>query len=118
MAAGRLEGILDTLLPPDIDTETRDREEIKRSRKWAVIFVNDDFTPMDFVVGALNEHFHKSVEDAIAIMLDIHHDGEGLVGLFSREIAEHSSETVMALARNLDYPLMLRIEPVKDGEDA
>lgn len=116
MELEELEKILDTLPPPDMGTKTRNREEIKRPRKWAVIFLNDDFTPMDFVVDALIQHFHKPVEDAIGVMLNIHHCGEDLVGLFCWEIAEHKSELVMALARELEYPLMVRIEPI-EGED-
>lgn len=117
MGAEELEKILDTPTPPGITKKTKNRKQIKRPRKWAVIFLNDDFTPMDFVVYVLIQHFRKSVEEATEIMLNTHHGGENVVGLFSWEIAEHKSELVMAEAKEFEYPLMVRIEPVEGGEE-
>jgi len=78
---------------------------------YRVLFHNDDFTTREFVVGVLKSIFHKSEADAVAIMLNVHHNGVGIAGVFSLEIAETKVRTVEGLARKQGFPLRLSIEP-------
>ena len=82
------------------------RPQLKIPPLFKVILLNDDFTPMDFVVEVLMEFFSKTTARATEIMLEIHHQGEGVCGLFTREIAETKAAQVNAYARNHEYPLL------------
>lgn len=83
---------------------------VKRPPLYKVIMLNDDYTPMDFVVMVLRNVFHKAHEDAVRIMLDIHHKGAGLCGSFTREVAETKIDQVTMLARQNEYPLKCILE--------
>ena len=78
---------------------------------YKVIILNDDYTPMDFVVLFLRRFFSKKEEDATKIMLDVHKKGAGVCGVFTLEVAEMKVRTVEALAKQREFPLMLSIEP-------
>lgn len=82
----------------------------KRPPFYKVILLNDDFTPMDFVVLVLKQLFHKSHEDALRIMLEVHNRGSGICGIFTRDVAETKSEQVITAARMNEYPLQCVIE--------
>lgn len=77
---------------------------------YRVILLNDDYTPMDFVVQILNTIFHKSKADSITIMLYIHHYGSAIGGIFTREIAETKIREVTMTARQHQYPLQCIME--------
>lgn len=77
---------------------------------YKVVLLNDDFTPMDFVVLLLKQLFHKSHEDALKIMLEVHNRGSGTCGLYTRDVAETKSEQAITAARMNDYPLQCIIE--------
>lgn len=84
-----------------------------RTRKppfYKVLLLNDDFTPMDFVVLVLKQLFHKSHEDALRIMLEVHNRGSGVCGIYTRDVAETKSEQVISAARINDYPLQCVVE--------
>ncbi len=82
----------------------------KRPPYFKVVLLNDDFTPMDFVVFLLKDIFRKSHEDAVNTMLEIHHKGAGLCGVYTRDIAETKAELAITLARRNEYPLQCRVE--------
>jgi ATP-dependent Clp protease adaptor protein ClpS len=86
------------------------RVKTKRPPYFKVVLMNDDYTPMDFVVFVLKDIFRKNHEDAINTMLEIHHKGAGLCGVFTRDVAETKAELVITLARRSEYPLQCRVE--------
>ena len=88
---------------------------LKRPPLYQVVLLNDDYTPMEFVVHVLERFFAKSHEDAVRIMLHVHHRGVGVCGVFTYEIAEAKVNQVMDLARQHQHPLQCTIE--KDGTE-
>jgi ATP-dependent Clp protease adaptor protein ClpS len=94
---------------------TRTRPKTKKPSMYKVLMLNDDYTPMDFVVHVLERFFGKSVEEATRIMLHVHHRGVGVAGVYTYEVAETKVNQVMDLARQQQHPLQCTIE--KDGSD-
>jgi len=82
----------------------------KRPPWFKVVLLNDDYTPMDFVVFLIKDIFHRNHEDAVGIMLEIHQRGAGVCGVFTRDIAETKAELVITLSRRNEYPLQCRVE--------
>ena len=87
------------------DGETAVKVKVTRPKRFAVIFYNDDFTPMDFVVFALGKYFGKSHDESVAIMLAVHNEGRAIIDLYTREIAEQKVHEVMEHAKVNGYPL-------------
>jgi len=85
-------------------------KELKEPAMYKVLLLNDDYTAMDFVVDVLRFVFHKSIEDATQIMLNVHHSGVGLCGIYSYEVAETKVNTTVALAREKGFPLKCTME--------
>lgn len=79
---------------------------------WTVVFLNDDFTPMQFVVQILVTLFHKAPDDAQRIMLLIHHEGSARVGSYTREVANHKVEQTMLTAYLVQHPLQVYPERI------
>jgi ATP-dependent Clp protease adaptor protein ClpS len=103
--------------PPDRDQpEGESLAVIERKPKTArpplykVILLNDDYTPMDFVVLILRHIFRKGEEDAIRVMLEIHVQGAGLCGVYTRDVAETKAEEVLQLAHDHAHPLQCVVE--------
>jgi ATP-dependent Clp protease adaptor protein ClpS len=88
--------------------ETIDRLDVPKMYK--VILLNDDFTPMDFVVLVLRRFFSKTEEQATEVMLDVHKKGSGLAGVFTLEMAEMKSMQVHQFARMNKHPLKCTLE--------
>lgn len=86
------------------------RPKLKRPPLYRVILLNDDYTPMDFVVYILEQFFSKNRQDATLIMLEVHTRGRGVCGLFTHEIAETKAAQVNAYAREHQHPLLCTIE--------
>ena len=84
--------------------------KVKKPSMYLVILLNDDFTPMDFVVAVLIEFFAKTLVLATHIMLQVHYQGRGVCGVYTREIAETKVAIVNAYARSYDYPLLCTME--------
>lgn len=97
---------------PDIlvDSEIAVKTKVQKPKRFAVIFYNDDFTPMDFVVMVLNKYFNKGHEEAVAIMLMVHTEGRASVGLYSKEIAEEKVYQTLEQAKANDFPLRVAAE--------
>lgn len=86
------------------------KTKTKRPPFYKVVMLNDDYTPMDFVVDVLKSIFRKNHHDAINIMLEIHHQGAGLCGVFTLDVAETKAQMVVDRARSQDYPLQCVVE--------
>ena len=78
---------------------------------YKVLLINDDYTPMEFVVETIQRFFNKSREQATQIMLQVHTKGMGVCGVYPREIAETKMNQVMKYARDSQHPLQCMIEP-------
>jgi ATP-dependent Clp protease adaptor protein ClpS len=88
------------------------KPKLKRPKRYQVVLLNDDFTPMEFVVMVLQEFFGMDEQKAHAIMLAVHHDGKGVCGVFSREVAEMKVQQVNQFSRAHQHPLMCQLEVV------
>lgn len=84
--------------------------DIKYPSMYKVIILNDDYTPMDFVVNVLERFFGMSVEKATQVMLQVHTEGKGVCGIFTRDIAETKAMQVNEYARNNEHPLLCEVE--------
>ena len=80
---------------------------------YQVVLLNDDYTPMEFVVLVLQEFFHKDRESATQIMLKIHLEGRGVCGVFTRDIANSKVDQVLQAAQHAGHPLQCVAEPVE-----
>ena len=94
----------------DSDVIVKTRNEVKRPKKYKVMLHNDDYTTMDFVILVLKKFFGKTQEQAMGIMLKVHHEGKGLCGVYTFEVAETKSQKVVAYARQSGHPLKCTIE--------
>ena len=94
-----------------VATQTRKKEQLKKPQLYQVLFHNDDYTTMVFVVAVLREVFHRSESDSVSIMLNIHRTGFGVAGVYTYEIAETKVQTTEKLAREHEFPLRLTVEP-------
>ena len=106
--------------PIDIDDEgpatgvaVKSRTKTKKPAMYKVLLLNDDYTPMEFVVSVLEHFFWKASEEAVRIMLHVHQKGVGICGVFTYEVAETKVSHVMDFARQHQHPLQCTIE--KDG---
>ena len=86
---------------------------VEPPRMYQVVLLNDDFTPMEFVVLVLQEYFNKDREVATQIMLRIHLEGRGVCGVFTRDVASTKVEQVLQAARHHGHPLQCLAEPVE-----
>ena len=82
----------------------------KPPQMYQVVLLNDDYTPMEFVVMVLQEYFKRDLETATQIMLKIHHDGRGVCGVYSKDVAATKVELVLAAARRGGHPLQCIME--------
>ena len=89
---------------------TRTRTQTKRPNMYRVLLLNDDYTPMEFVIAILQSFFNKNPEEATQIMLHVHHNGVGECGVFTYEIAETKVAQVMDHARKNQHPLQCIME--------
>jgi ATP-dependent Clp protease adaptor protein ClpS len=79
-------------------------------RMYQVVLLNDDYTPMEFVVMVLQEYFQRDLESATLVMLKIHHEGRGVCGVYSKDVATTKVELVLAAARRGGHPLQCILE--------
>lgn len=94
----------------EIQIDEKIKQKIIEPKRWKVVFLNDESTPIDFVVGLLTETFKHSQETAKAITLEIHTQGSGIAGVYSFEIAEAKAVEATQLARSSGFPLQIKME--------
>ena len=92
------------------DLVTKTKPKTKKPNLYKVLILNDDYTPMEFVVFVLERFFSKGREEATRIMLHVHHKGVGICGVYTYEIAETKVAQVMDLARQHGHPLQCTME--------
>jgi ATP-dependent Clp protease adaptor protein ClpS len=95
-----------------VDTELKEKTvvEIKPPPMWKVVFLNDDQTPMEFVIELLTTIFKHSSESAKEVTLEIHNTGSGIAGIYTYEIAEQRGIEATQVSRNNGYPLRIQVE--------
>jgi ATP-dependent Clp protease adaptor protein ClpS len=91
--------------------QTKTRTQTATPKQWKVLLFNDDYTPMDFVVDVLTRVFRKTEDEAVQVMLQVHHAGVGLAGVYPFEIAETKVMQVEDMARSEGHPLQCSLEP-------
>jgi ATP-dependent Clp protease adaptor protein ClpS len=82
----------------------------KPPRMYQVLMLNDDYTPMEFVVMVLQQYFQRDLETATLIMLKIHHEGRAVCGVYPKDVAATKVELVVAAARRVGHPLQCTME--------
>ena len=98
-------------LPNDGSTALKEaKPKLKRPPLYRVILLNDDYTPMEFVVGVLEQVFGLDTNTATRIMLEVHHQGKGICGVYTYEIAETKVAQVTSLAQQHQHPLLCTME--------
>ncbi len=90
--------------------------KLKKPPLYKVMLLNDDYTPMEFVVDLLEMFFGHNRELATRIMLKVHTEGKAVCGVFTRDIAETKSQQVNQYAKEHEHPLLCEIEPAEDDE--
>ncbi|MGM9427902.1 ATP-dependent Clp protease adapter ClpS [Hydrogenophaga sp. MI9] len=104
--------------PPGVGSDDsvvleRRTQRVKPPQMYQVVLLNDDFTPMEFVVHVIQEFFSKDRETATQIMLKIHLEGKGICGVYSRDVASTKVDQVLAASRVAGHPLQCLSEPVE-----
>ncbi len=89
---------------------TKTRPKVKKPSLYKVLLLNDDYTPMEFVVHILEKFFSKSREDAVEVMLHVHRHGVGVCGVFTYEVAETKVAQVIEFSRRHQHPLQCTME--------
>ncbi len=89
---------------------TRTKPQVKKPSLYRVLLLNDDYTPMEFVVHVIERFFHKGREEATRIMLHVHNHGVGECGVFTYEVAETKVSQVMDFAKQHQHPLQCVME--------
>ena len=93
-----------------LETVTKTRPKTKRPNLYRVLLLNDDYTPMEFVVHVLERFFNKGPDEATTIMLHVHQNGVGECGVYTYEVAETKVTQVMDFARKHQHPLQCVME--------
>jgi ATP-dependent Clp protease adaptor protein ClpS len=88
----------------------RTRQQTQEPTLYNVVLLNDDYTPMDFVVDVLESIFQKSPAEAYRVMMQVHLGGRGVAGIYPWEVAETKAHRVLALARESGHPLQATLE--------
>lgn len=88
------------------------KPELKAPRRYQVVILNDDYTPMEFVIEVLERFFTLSEEQATRLMLQVHHQGRAAIGSYSRDVAETKAAIVVDYARQHEHPLLCQAEPM------
>lgn len=86
------------------------KEQTAPPKRFGVFLLNDDYTTMDFVVEILTDVFLLPEERAVAVMLEVHHQGKGLCGVYTRDIAQTKQQQVLTLAADAGHPLLCTVE--------
>ena len=95
---------------PGVGLATRTRPKTQKPSQYKVLLLNDDYTPMEFVVHVLKAFFQMDTDQATRVMLHVHQKGVGICGIFSYEVAETKVTQVMDFARQNQHPLQCTLE--------
>ena len=95
---------------PSVGIATRTRAKTRKPSLYKVLLLNDDYTPMEFVVHVLQRFFRMDLEEATRVMLHVHQRGVGVCGVFTYEVAETKVSKVMDFARQNQHPLQCTLE--------
>jgi len=93
------------------------KPQLKKPPLYRVILLNDDYTPMEFVVQVLEQFFGMGREKATQVMLAVHTQGKGVCGIYPQDIAETKASQVNQCARDSGHPLLCEVEPLSDDEE-
>ena len=115
-------GYVDWHIHPRLSDETHGDEQgdlavqtaqpqLKRPPLYVVVLMNDDYTPMDFVIEILQQYFALNLDQATQVMLTVHYEGKGVAGVYPQDIAETKANQVNNYARSQGHPLLCQIEP-------
>lgn len=104
------DGDRDNRRGPGVGLATRTRPKTKKPSQYKVLLLNDDYTPMEFVVHVLEKFFSLNRPTATRIMLQVHTQGKGVCGIFTHEIAETKVSQVNSYARDNQHPLLCTLE--------
>lgn len=91
----------------------RRTQKVQPPQMYQVVMLNDDYTPMEFVVVVIQEFFNKDLETATQIMLKIHLDGKGICGVYTKDVAATKVDQVLEAAHKAGHPLQCVCEPVE-----
>ena len=96
----------------DVEVKKKDsvKNRIKEPKKYKVVVLNDDYTPMDFVVAILMQIFRHSESQAMSLTLQIHNEGSAVAGIYNYEIAEQKGIEATGVARENGHPLQIKLE--------
>ena len=94
----------------DEDTKVETKKKLQKPSLYKVLLLNDDYTPMEFVVFLLKKFFHKNNDEATQIMLHVHQQGIGVCGVYTYDIAETKAIQVTNYARKFEHPLQMQLE--------
>ena len=94
----------------NIQVEEKVKQVVKEPSKYAVVYINDEQTPMDFVINSLIKHFQYTQKQAQKMTRTIHEEGKGVVALYNFEIAEQKAVEATKLSRENGYPLQIAID--------
>ena len=98
------------ILEQELGVITKEKPEVKKPDMYAVVLINDDYTPMEFVIYVLQTIFKKSYEEAKKIMLMVHNEGKGICGVYSLDIAETKANQVIEFSRVNQHPLECKVQ--------
>jgi ATP-dependent Clp protease adaptor protein ClpS len=94
----------------EIQIDEKIKQKMQEPKRWKVLLLNDETTPMDFVVGILTDIFKHTQETAKGITIEVHNTGSGVAGVYSFEIAEAKAVESTQLARSNGFPLQVKME--------
>ena len=95
-------------------TRTKADAETRQPKKFKVLLINDDYTPMDFVTEVLEKFFFMARSKAVQVMLDVHQKGHAVCGVYTRDVAETKVALVNDFARQHEHPLLCRMEAAEN----
>ena len=98
------------ILEQELGVITKEKPEVKKPNMYAVVLINDDYTPMEFVIYVLQTIFKKNYEEAKKVMLLVHNEGKGICGIFPLDIAETKANQVIEFSRVNQHPLECKVQ--------
>ena len=107
-----MNGHYSTEIKERVETKKKTLAALEEPRMYKVLLINDDYTPMDFVISVLKHFFHFSDALATEVMLQVHNQGRGMCGVFTHEIAETKVVMVNDYSRSNQHPLLCTMEPI------